>query len=50
MYRGSSPYANYISVNFITAIFKNFTNIFGLCGLRPIYFITSIFILANAIL
>ena len=28
MYRGSSPYANFITANFITAIFQNFPRIF----------------------
>ena len=27
LYRGSSPYANFITANFITAIFQNFPNI-----------------------
>ena len=30
-YRELSPYANFISANFITAIFLNFPKIFGLC-------------------
>ena len=30
-YRGFSPYANFITANFITAIFQNFPKIFGLC-------------------
>ena len=39
-YRGSSPYAN-----FITAIFQNIPDIFGLCVFWANYFITAIFIL-----
>ena len=33
-YRGSSPYANFISANFITAIFQNFPDIFSQCVFR----------------
>ena len=43
IYRGSSPYSNFISANFITMIFQNFPKIFGLCVFRAIYFITAIF-------
>ena len=43
-YRELSPYANFISANFNTAISQNFPKIFGLCVLRAIYFITAIFI------
>ena len=32
VYRGFSPYANFITANFITAIFQNFPKIFGLCN------------------
>ena len=37
-YRGSSPYANFISANFIIAIFQNFPVIFGLCDFCLILF------------
>ena len=35
----------FISANFITAIFQNFPQIFGLCVFRAIYFITVILLL-----
>ena len=48
MYRESSPYANFITVNFITAIFQNFPEIIGLAWyLGANYFITAIFWLKN---
>ena len=47
LYREFSPYANFISANFITAIFQNFPKIFGLCVFRAIYFINAIFILGK---
>ena len=34
-YREFSSYANFICVNFITAIFQNFPKIFGLCVFIP---------------
>ena len=45
LYREFSPYANFITANFITAVFQNFPKIFALCVFRAIYFITAIFIL-----
>ena len=38
-----SPYANFISANFITAIFENIPYIFALCEFWAIYFISAIF-------
>ena len=43
--KGSSTFANFISANFITAIFQNFPKIFGLCIFWANYFITAIFML-----
>ena len=43
-YRGFSPYGNFITANFITAIFQNFPKIFGLCLFRADFFINAIFI------
>ena len=37
-YRGFSPYANFISANFIAAVFQNFLKLFGLCIFRAIHF------------
>ena len=34
-YREFSPYANFISENFISAIFQNFPKTFGLCNFIP---------------
>ena len=45
-YRGSLPYANFITANFITAIFQNFPDILGLCVLGVDSFITLAFFLA----
>ena len=42
-YKGSSPYVNFISANFITAILQNIPELFGLCVFWVIYFITAIF-------
>ena len=44
-YRGSSPYGNFITENFITVIFQNISEIFGLCVFWDNYFITKIFML-----
>ena len=33
-YKGFSPYANFITANFITAIFQNFPKILGLCTMK----------------
>jgi hypothetical protein len=43
MYRESSPYADFITAIFITAIFQNFKEKFCLCGLGTIFFITANF-------
>ena len=42
-YRGFSPYANFISANFITAILQNIPKIFALSEFWAIYFISAIF-------
>ena len=44
-YRGFSSYANFISANFITAVYQNFPKIFALCVFSAIHFITAIFML-----
>jgi hypothetical protein len=42
-YRGSSHYVNFISANFITAIFQNIPEIFALWEFWANYFISVIF-------
>ena len=46
-YREFSPYANFISAIFTSAILQKFPKLFGLWVFRAIHFITAIFIIGK---
>ena len=42
-YREFSPNANFITADFVTAVFQNFPQIFALCEFWAIHFISAVF-------